>query len=163
MSTVRCVRCKFIKSDGIRCKRNTCVQKDYCWQHLRSRRGVDVRPSTLGRRAGSGLVAYKNFPKGSTVAFYSGKLVKASKARNSRHAVAWKKGFVVDSNSTQDSVGRYANTCRDADKRRKKCKDNNVKLARDFRRRKIALKATKKIKRGEEIFNSYGSGFRIVR
>ena len=59
-------------------------------------------------------------------------------------------------------MGRYANTCRGADKRRKKCKRNNVKLARDFRRRKIALKATKTIKRGDEIFNSYGSDFHIV-
>ena len=162
MTTVRCVRCEFIKDNGIRCKRNTCVRKDYCWQHLRAVKGIDVRPSTL-RGVGKGLVAYKTFPKGSKVASYSGNLVSASAARGSQYAVAWKKGQVVNASSSQHSVGRYANTCRTADKRRKKCKGNNVKLARDFARRKINLKATKKIKRGEEIFNSYGSGFRIVR
>jgi hypothetical protein len=50
-----------------------------------------------------------------------------------------------------------------ADKKRKKCKGNNVKMSRDFKRKHISLKATNKIKKGQEIFNTYGSGFRIVR
>jgi hypothetical protein len=41
-----------IKRNEQRCKRNTCVRKDYCWQHLRSKLGIDVRPSTL---AGTGM------------------------------------------------------------------------------------------------------------
>jgi SET domain-containing protein len=41
----------------------------------------------------------------------------------------------------------------------------NVKatIVRDFARKRISLKATRKIKKGQEIFNTYGSGFRIVR
>jgi hypothetical protein len=162
MTIVECVRCKFIKRNGQRCKRNTCVRKDYCWQHLRATLGIDVRPSTLPG-AGMGLFAYKTFPNRSKVASYSGVLVPSSEAKDSQYAVAWRRGKVVDAKSTQHSVGRYANTCRGADKRRKKCKGNNVKMARDFARRHISLKATKKIKRGDEIFNTYGSGFRIVR
>jgi hypothetical protein len=113
--------------------------------------------------AGMGLFAYKTFPKNSKVASYSGKIVTAAEAKDSQYAVAWNRGQVVDAKSTQNSVGRYANTCRGADKKRKKCKGNNVKLARDFRRKHISLKATKKIKKGAEIFNAYGAGFRIVR
>jgi hypothetical protein len=89
--------------------------------------------------------------------------VPAGEAKDSQYAVAWRRGKVVDAKSTQHSVGRYANTCRGVDKRRKKCKGNNVKMSRDFTRRHISLKATKKIKKGQEIFNTYGSGFRIVR
>jgi hypothetical protein len=162
MTIVKCVRCKFIKQNGQRCKRNTCIRKDYCWQHLRVKLGIDVRPSKLGVRAGKGLIAFKNFPKGSKVASYSGNIVPTLEAKDSEYAVSWTRGKVVDSNSTQNSVGRYANTCRGADRKRKKCKGNNVKMNRDFRRKHIKLKATKKIKKGDEIFNTYGSGFRIV-
>jgi hypothetical protein len=69
-----------------------------------------------------GLFAYKTFPKNSKVASYSGALVPSSEAKDSQYAVAWRRGKVVDAKSTQHSVGRYANTCRGADKRRKKCK-----------------------------------------
>ena len=162
MTTVDCVRCKFTRQNGPRCKRTTCMRKDYCWQHLRAKLGIDVRPSKLGPKYGLGLVAYKSFPKGSQVASYSGKIGPASEAKNSQYAVSWTRGKVVNASSTQHSVGRYANTCRGADKKRKRCKGNNVKLARDFARKQIKLKATKKIKRGDEIFNTYGSGFRIV-
>jgi hypothetical protein len=88
MTTVQCVRCKFIKRNGQRCKRNPCVRKDYCWQHLRSTLGVDVRPSTLAG-AGMGLFAYKPFPNRSKVASYSGVLVPSSEAKDSQYAVAW--------------------------------------------------------------------------
>jgi hypothetical protein len=161
--TVDCVRCKFMRENAQRCKRRTCIRKDYCWQHLRAKLGVDVRPSSLGSRSGKGLFAYKDFRKGNKVANYSGVVVKADKAKNSQYAVAWRHGNVVDAKSSQHSVGRYANTCRGADKKKKKCKGNNSKIARDFTRRLISLKATKKIKKGEEVFNSYGPGFRIVR
>jgi hypothetical protein len=60
MTTLDCKQCIFIKGNGQRCKRRTCVRKDYCWQHLRSQKGVDVRPSTLPG-AGLGLFAYKTF------------------------------------------------------------------------------------------------------
>jgi hypothetical protein len=162
MTTVECVRCKFIKGNGQRCKRNTCVRKDYCWQHLRSTLGVDVRPSMLPG-AGMGLFAYKTFPKNSKVASYSGKIKPVAEAKDSQYGVAWSRGKVVDASSTQHSVGRYTNTCRGSDKRRKKCKGNNVKMARDFARNRISLKATKKIRKGQEIFNTYGGSFRIVR
>jgi hypothetical protein len=161
MTTVECVRCTFLCASGLQCKRNSCVRKDYCWQHLRSKLGVDVRPSTLSG-AGMGLFAYKNFPRNSKVASYSGTIVPASDAKDSQYAVAWTRGKVVDAKSTQNSVGRYSNTCRGPDKIGKKCKGNNVKLARDFARKSISLNATKKIRKGEEIFTAYGSAFRIV-
>ena len=164
MATLDCKQCIFIKANGQRCKRRTCVRKDYCWQHLRSQKGLDVRPSTLPG-AGLGLVAFKSFRKGEKVASYSGKIVKARKARNSQYSIVWKNGRVVDASSSQHGVGRYANTCRGADKTAKRCKGNNVKIARDFRRKTIALRVGKNPinKRGQEIFNTYGSGFRIVR
>ena len=163
MTTLDCKQCIFIKDNGQRCKRRTCVRKDFCWQHLRSQKGLDVRPSTLPG-AGLGLVAFKSFRKGDKVASYSGKIVKARTARNSQYAIAWKRGKVVDASSSQHGVGRYANTCRGADKKAKRCKGNNVKIKKDFRRRTIILRAGKRsISRGDEIFNTYSSGFRIVR
>ena len=129
---------------------------------MRAKLGIDVRPSTLPG-AGKGLIAFKNFRNRQKVADYSGKIVSARKAKNSQYSVAWTNGKVVDASSSQHGVGRYANTCRGADKKKKRCKGNNVKIARDFRRKKIALKARKNIKKGDEIFNTYGAGHRIVR
>jgi hypothetical protein len=164
MTTIDCKQCIFIKANGQRCKRRTCVRKDYCWQHLRAKKGIDVRPSSLGRRSGMGLFAFKPFGKGDKVADYSGVIVNAKKAKKSQYAVAWSKGKFVDASSSQDPVGRYANTCRGADKKAKRCKGNNVKIKRDFRRKTISLRVGEKaIKKGDEIFNTYGGGFKIVR
>jgi hypothetical protein len=80
MTTVQCVRCKFIRGNGQRCKRTTCVRRDYCWQHLRSKLVIDVRPS-----AGMGLFAYENFPNGSQVASYSGKIKPVAEAKDSQY------------------------------------------------------------------------------
>jgi hypothetical protein len=125
--------------------------------------GVDVRPSTLPG-AGLGPFAYKTFRPRQKVADYSGLIVSARKAKKGQYAVAWKAGKFVDTSSSQDPVGKSANTCRGADKKAKRCKGNNVKIKKDYRRRTIILRAGKKsIKRGDEIFNTYGSGLRIVR
>jgi hypothetical protein len=130
---------------------------------LRSVKGVDVRPSTLPG-AGMGLFAFKDFHPGQKD--YSGQIVSARKGKRSQYAVAWTRGKYVDASSSQDPVGRYANTCRGADKKAQRCKRNNVKIKRDLRRKTITLKVGKKqkaIKKGGEIFNTYGSSFRIVR
>jgi hypothetical protein len=121
MSTIDCKQCIFIRENRQRCKRRTCVRKNYCWQHLRAKLGLDVRPSTLAG-AGKGLFAFKTFGKGSHVASYSGKIKPLAAAKDSQYAVAWTRGKVIEATSTQHSLGRYANSCRGTDKKRKKCK-----------------------------------------
>ena len=162
MTSRDCVRCKFIKGDGQRCIRNTCIRKDYCWQHLRAKKDIDIRPSRI-KKAGKGLFAFKNFKKGAKIASYTGDIVRPANVKDPQYAVQWKKNRVLDSSSTQDGLGRYSNNCRGKNKRKGQCNGNNAKLARDYTRRKMSLKATKKIKKGQEIFNgSYGRSFRIV-
>ena len=68
---------------------------------------------------------------------------------------------MLNADSTQDAVGRYANTCVKRDKDRGQCSGNNAKFARDFRARTAKLRATKSIQPGGEIFASYGLGYRV--
>jgi len=160
MTTRTCVQCKAITKKKTRCKRQTCERKDYCYQHLEKETGLAVSKSKIAG-AGKGLVAKKTFKKGEKIIDYTGDIVDTKDAKDSQYALQWTKGKVLSSTNTQDSVGRYANTCRKANKEKKECKSNNARFARDFRRKKASIRATKHIKIGEEVFSSYGKSFRI--
>ena len=161
-TTQTCVRCRATTSGGVRCKRNTCVRRKLCWQHLRAKKGIDVRDSNIDR-GGKGLVAYKTFKKGDKIARYTGDYKTEAEAEGSQYALQMFGGNVIDSTDTQDGLARYTNTCRKANKDAGECRGNNAKFVRDFRTNKARIKATKKIKKGREIFVPYGRAFSIWR
>jgi hypothetical protein len=161
-TTQTCVRCRGITSDGTRCKRNTCVRRKLCWQHLRKQKGIDVRDSNIDGAA-KGLVAYKTFKKGDKIARYTGEYKALEEAEGSQYALQMSGGNVIDSTDSQDGLARYANTCRKANKDAGECTGNNAKFVRDFANNKARIKANKKIKKGREIFVPYGRAFSIWR
>ena len=160
----RCVRCKGETQKGTECKRRTCARKDYCWQHLKEYRKVAVKRSTIPN-AGLGLYAERDYKKGETITKYSGKQVSSDnhKYDDSEFKFQFSKDTSIVSNSTQDEVGRYANTCRQKQKKDKICKGNNARFKAHKRngRVRVRIAASKPIKKGQEIFVSYGPGFRI--
>jgi len=162
----RCVRCKGETLKGEECKRRTCARKDYCWQHLKTYRKVAVKKSSIPN-AGMGLYAERDYKKGETVAKYSGKKVApgSRKYKDSQYKFQYSKDSVLVSNSTQDEVGRYANTCRKKEKKDKVCAGNNARFKAHKRNGRISVRiaASKPIKKGQEIFVSYGAGFRITQ
>ena len=103
-----CVRCGADTRQNSRCKRRTCMRKDFCYQHLPKEKDVVVKKSAI---AGLGLFTVSSKKRGEFIADYTGQLIRDTAPRTP-YAVAWSHGRVIDSNSTQDGVGRYANVGR---------------------------------------------------
>ena len=153
-----CVRCVATTKAGERCKRRTCMRKDYCFQHLRIDKKLELKSSGLPG-GGRGLFSLERKMKGSFVADFTGRIV--PRGGEQPYALYWNRQNVLNADSTQDAVGRYANTCVKRNKDRGHCSGNNAKFARDYRGRTAKLRATKTIQPGGEIFASYGLGYRV--
>jgi len=76
-------------------------------------------------KSGLGLYTMKAIPKGAKICDYTGKLVSA-KAWNDggegEYGLHINKNTVLDARSTQSALGRYANDCRNRNKKKKDCK-----------------------------------------
>lgn len=158
--TITCVRCeaKTSKGKGRRCKRNTCKYAKFCFQHNKA--PLRIGPSKI-RGAGQGLFAKKDFKNKELVTPYNGKMIDRAESdrTDSGYAVEINRNLFVDGRDTQSGFGRWPNDCRSRSKRMKQCKGNNAKLAVDRVRRKVNVRATKKIKKGDEVYVSYGQHY----
>ena len=158
MAERECVRCKAKKKNGLRCSRNTCKYSDMCFQHTKQKKGLQVKKSKI-KNAGLGLYATKDFQKGQKIADYGGVVVSYSQYEKnpSGYGIHINKKEVLDGKSTQSGLARYANNCRKANKQKGECVRNKAKIKVNTRTKKGTLRATAKIKKGEEIFTSgYG-------
>ena len=100
--------------------------------------------------AGMGLFANKIFKKDDIIVDYSGELLTMEQARNSDSYYLFKVGkdTVIDAENSE-SLGRY---CNDPIKFSK----YNAKIKAHTKTETASIVATKKIKKGEEIYVSYG-------
>jgi SET domain-containing protein len=157
MSKIDCVTCKATKKDGQRCTRKTCKYVEMCWQHTKKEKSLVVKKSSI-KGAGDGLYTTKEIKKGDKVASYTGeKKTRQEYDQNiSGYGVEITKQMILDARSTQTGLGRYVNDCRAANKRRGECKGNNARFTVDRKSDSVSVKATKRIKAGEEVFLSYG-------
>ena len=163
MSRRHCVRCASTTKTGARCRRNTCVYFQFCWQHTREKYGLYLKPSAIPH-AGLGLFTLRDIQKGRRIAAYTGVLrtdeeLDRMEANANAYAVRIKKNLSVDASSTQTALGRYANDCRSVNVRRKECPGTNAKFVVNQRTQKVYLKATKRIQAGSEIFLAYGRAY----
>ena len=69
------------------------------------------------------------------------------------------KNLVLDARSTQSAIGRYANNCRNSDKKKNNCKGRNAKFVINQSTKTVSIKATKNIPAHSEIFISYGTAY----
>ena len=116
---------------------------------------VLVKPSTIPN-AGNGLFAARDFAPGDTVCEYTGKvltLVQALKAADSTYMMG---GFGLnvhlDARECPESMGRYINDPRNPHR-------YNVEFKKIKEARKALVVASRTIRKGEEIFASYGSSY----
>jgi uncharacterized protein len=158
MSVRECDRCHGTTKGGVRCSRTTCQTARYCWQHLIKESGLRVRRSSIPR-AGLGLYAEKDYPKGKLIGAYTGDIIdkaeldkRYGKNTQAAYVLGTAKNRFIDARSTQSCVARYANGC---DKPRSGSK---VKCNADFTTR-ANLRATRKIEKGDEIFARYGRSY----
>jgi len=124
-----------------------------CFQHSKSTHGLQVKTSHIPN-TGQGLYTTKTIKKGQKVASYGGNVVSqnAYNQKPSGYGIHLNKNQVLDGKSTQSGLGRYANTCKPANKKKGQCKGQNAKLAVNHRNQTASIKATKKIKAGELVY-----------
>lgn len=164
------VRCTATSKSGTRCKNETKERYPYCWIHLKSIEGLSVKPSHISG-AGKGLYAEKEFKAGEKIIDYTGKPVigependvgdyKLVHTQGNSETGAGR--VIIDAeDKTSSSVARYANDCRARNKRAGECKGENARFNQRGQKGvyKVPLKAKKKIKKGDEIYVSYGPAY----
>lgn len=150
-------QCRATVSNGSRrCKRMTKARHPYCYSHTDSKLGVQVKKSTI-EEAGQGLFAARDFPADKQLLEYTGKRTKR-KPQNSDYVFEVKNTggavrYIDGADPSRSSVARYVNSCR----RGQKCRNNAVfRTKRVEGKGKVVLRSLRKIKKGREIFASYG-------
>ncbi len=158
-------RCTATNKNGKRCRNSTLKRYPYCWIHCRSLLGVDIKKSHIPD-SGEGLYAFKDFKKGQPIAPYSGPIKTTYEIQDEYknglcpYCFAIDSMHIVDAKNPADSgMGRYANDCRAANTRASHCSGNNARIYGDRRRHTAQVKAIKPIKKGDEIYASYGPGY----
>ena len=160
---VECQQCRYVKANGVQCKRTTCLYPSYCWQHSQQEYPFKIKNSTIPG-AGKGLFSTSLINKHDLIhqkaGYYGGKVVTAAVYNNSKStygvSLSGNKG-VMDGASTQSGLLRRANT------KKRGQGGNNAKLIRvnqtALRPERIGAQATKRIPAGSEIFMGYGPGY----
>jgi hypothetical protein len=137
----------------------TCKTFPYCWIHTKTLLGLAVRSSTI-KNAGNGLFALRDFASGVHIAPYTGEWVNQAEfeRRDSMYNLQFNKNLYLDAAGIRSAVGKYANACNKVDPQvvPPRC---NAKLAKNTRNRTAWIEAIKNIKKGEEIFVSYGRAY----
>lgn len=160
MSHRECVRCEGSTRAGAQCSRRTRVTAARCWQHSRAETGFAVKPSGLAG-AGRGLFANRDMPKGARV-LYAGPAQRMTRSEVEKRwpgdtlaPYVFCSGNVCwNAASTQSGLGRYAN-----DGPRSGKAANAVIRADGASRQRAYVVLTKPVKRGREIFVTYGAGY----
>ncbi len=146
-------QCTAFNRKGKRCRART-AKGQYCWVHLQQKEGTRIKKSTLGRAAGNGLFAAKEFQIGDKIALYTGDWVyDEDEVWGGNYLLYWNAEKSIDAARTNAAPGRFANDARGTGKR------SNATISYDRRNGNAVLRATRKIKKGDEIFVPYGQGY----
>ena len=164
MTTIDCVRCLAKTNSGLRCKRSTCIYSTYCFQHFSTKYDLKLKTSTIPN-SGKGLFTLKEIPRNRNVAQYTGRLITEEQyeEEDSGYGASISNHRIVDANSTQDGIARYANDCRILNRNQKQCNGPNVEFVVNYDNGQevpeIWLRSTKKILANSEIFLEYGDEY----
>lgn len=155
-----CSQCQAVTKKGTRCKNSTCKLYPYCWVHLKSKDGLQVKKSTIAG-GGSGLFTTIDRRAKAVVTVYSAKAVTKTPNPNSHYVLQYANGKYLDSKSPQNFPGRYINSPKGT------ALKDNVRFNASGRvkskkgRETTTIIAKKKIKKGAELLMNYGKHFKI--
>jgi len=150
-------RCSGTTAKGSRCSRNTIKYPGRCFQHFQKQHGLRLGSSTIPG-AGVGLFALKSFKKNAFVADYTGRTSSRPPA-DDEYSVYMSRTKTMTARTTQDAIGSRANDCRSSNKAAGDCTGNNAKLSINNRTATVTLRATRPIKRGDEVLVPYGAAY----
>lgn len=152
---LECAQCAAIKKDRSQCKRRTRKQLPYCFEHTRDLLNINIGPSNIPG-AELGLFALKEFMPGEIITPYHGNLIdKAEKDRRygdglAPYVVEINKNTYIDSACSR-GTGSFMNT---------NPGHNNARFSvfsgREGHPPSATIRATKRIRVGDEIYVDYG-------
>lgn len=157
------IRCKFIKTNGQRCKNRT-KKGYYCFCHTEKEFGLWVKKSQIPN-AGWGLWATKDFPRDEKIVEYKGKLISNEEANRmaatNGNILQINRNFNIDANPSTIGLGQFSNDA--AGLTRVPGLRNNAKIVGNPREKRAFLETSQPIKatpkHPTEIFTSYGRGY----
>jgi uncharacterized protein len=147
-------RCIADTKKGLQCKAHT-RHGEYCWTHLIQRRGVRIKKSTIPQ-AGKGLYAARDYQKGEVVARYTGDLIPLDHDggfAGSSYVLELSQVVGIDAARTNTAEGRMLNDARGSGMK------TNTRFCCNQSAKTATIKATTGIKKGQELFVSYGRAF----
>jgi hypothetical protein len=156
---IKCGRCVAINKNGTRCKRRVCMGRKVCHTHRKAGVGLEVKNSNIPN-AGKGLFAAREFKKDSVIGVYAGEVLTLAQ-HSARHG------------ANKHDHGPYSiqvgNRVVDAACRRglmslangsKSIARANARFVDNIRPSGgINVKATKRIRVGQEIIVYYGADY----
>ena len=144
---VQCARCQATTARGRACTRETCKIGGYCFQHLKSLFGLEVKPGAHGM----GLFTTKDIPVNTAIMQYTG--TPAGEDPEGNYVICDNQNRnCIDAASTQASVARYVNSCKGP--RGVRSGPCNAHMKKHDH--KYWLISKERIPRGQEIYFDYG-------
>ena len=153
-----CERCIAETKNGNRCKKTTCRQYPYCWIHLKSIDGLQVKRSTFPE-FGQGLFATREHLRNTKLTHYSAKEVSNFRDPTSEYVLQIGKKRFINSKDPSNYVGRYINDSRGTNKQPNARFSRGYNITRKHNRHTVPIYSSKKINKGDELFISYGKQF----
>jgi len=160
-----CAQCSATTKSGDRCKLNVCASFPYCWIHLKSKQGLQVKKSEI-QGAGKGLfyVGKEPIKPGKKITLYSAKEVSA-KPISGDYVLEVGKNKFIDSKKKSNYPGRYINDPRGTGKRANVRFGHSGKITKvtapGGSRETFPIITSKRIKPNTELLLSYGRSFKI--
>ena len=142
-------RCTADNKQSAQCGCKT-AKGQHCHIHMRLLDGLRVTESTVAH-AGNGLFAARDFAPGEHLADYTGdELIIRRDGDGGPYCLALTKRRAIDAAATNTGYGRWANDPRGGDG------GPNAEFVPNHARGTARLRATARVRKGEEIFVSYG-------
>jgi RNase H-like domain found in reverse transcriptase/Reverse transcriptase (RNA-dependent DNA polymerase)/Integrase zinc binding domain/Chromo (CHRromatin Organisation MOdifier) domain len=147
-------RCTARTRHGAHCRQRTAMGQ-FCWNHLRSERGLRIQQSAVPN-AGKGLFAARTLPVGTQI-HYTGDVVPlADDEAGGVYYLQIKKRVAIDAARTNVGEGRWIN-----DPRGTRSRPNSVFVVYSppGRPRTASVRTLRQIEKGEEILVAYGNAY----
>lgn len=175
---LECERCEAIGNTGRQCKRNTCIGVPYCWQHMIRELHLQIKPSLIPG-AGKGLFAVDKTKQPGEIVFHVPRQRRGRPKSVGRKILEYD-GEDIDEMTLTERYGNftapYGFEVKDGQYTDSACIRGIAALVNHKARSrgdnaefyttrgpnsKIALRAKKDIRNGQEIYASYGHEYRL--
>ena len=149
---LQCAQCTAITSKGTRCKRKVCIGKPECSLH---RKDLQIKKSTIPN-AGKGLFAKRDFKKNEVIGKYTGERVTAKQLQDRCGYSTAPYGLQVGNRIFDSACDRGIMSLANA---KREMANANAKIVNKGTDSGANVRATKSIKKGDEIYVHYGSTY----